>query len=903
MERVMTEINKIENPWTLSIEETLNKLDVSFKQGLSPSEAKNRKNTFGKNQLRQVKQKSAFKIFIDQFASPIMALLAVAAVLSFAFGQVIEGIAIIAVILLTVAIGYFTELKAIRSMEALRQMSRVTTNVRRDGRVQQVAAQELVPGDIVILDGGDIVTADMRLLEANKLQADESPLTGESVPVSKTTESLEKKTPLAERNNMLYKGTTVTRGSGEAVVVITGMETELGKISTLVEEATEETTPIEKRMGQLAHSLIFVTIGLALVVAVVGIIQSRDIFLMIETAIALAVAAIPEGLAIVTTVALARGVLRMAKRNALVNNLSSVETLGSTNVIFTDKTGTLTENKMSVVKYYTDTDEIHVKNTDTESIFYTNDKKIKPEQDNILAHCIKVGVLCNNASLNEDNDTVGGIGDPLEVALLDVGARAGMYRTELLKMLPEKKEVAFDPDTKMMATFHEQNDHFYIAIKGAPEQVLENCTQIRNGNTQKLRDNDKEKWNQINEQMAKDGLRVLALASRETESVDDNPYQNMTFLGLVGLHDPPRKDMEKNIHACQAAGINVVMVTGDQPVTAQNVAEQIDLVKEDDPDVTLGDDVKKYDKLSNKERNRILDEPIFARVSPEQKLDLISIHQKNNDIVAMTGDGVNDAPALKKADIGIAMGKRGTQVAKEASDMILKDDAFSTIIVAIRFGRVIFKNIRKFIMFLLSGNVGEVLAVATASLFGLPLPLLPLQILFLNLILDVFPALALGVGEGDKNIMKQPPRDPDEPVLAKRHWLSITGYGVVIAAAVIGALLIALYRFNMSQDMAVTVSFLTLAFARLWHVFNMRDSFSNIISNEITKNPFVWGAILLCVVLISAAIFVPFLSTILKTAMPNTQGWIIILVMSLIPLIIGQIVKIASNFLTKSQEV
>ncbi len=882
----------MKTPWNKNIDDILAKLNVSPDKGLSSREVEKRRDRYGPNRLRKVKSKSRLEIFIDQFKSLIMVLLAVAAVLSFLFGDVMQGVAVIAVILLTVAIGFFTENKAMQSMQALRRMGRVTTNVRRDGQQMSIAARELVPGDIVVLDGGDILTADLRLIEANKLHADESPLTGESVQVSKTAKVMEADIPLSERKNMMYKGTAVTRGSGAGVVISTGMDTELGQISELVEKAEQQVTPIEKRLNQLGNRLIWVTIAIAGLVSVIGILRQKGVVLMVETGIALAVAAIPEGLPIVATIALARGLLRMAKRNALVNRLGSVETLGETNIIFADKTGTLTENKMTVSEIVLENAEIFISKQDAAKPFEKDGENIGPEQFGPLHQALKIGVFCNNASLSQDGDAKSETtGDPLEAALLAAGLKAGIKRQDLLEKMPEEREEAFDPENKMMATFHRQNSGYFVAVKGAPEAVLEVCSHVvTHSGKNKLNDGDREKWEKINQRMAKDGLRVLAVARREAGSVDENPYKNLVLVGFVGLYDPPRKAVAEAIKSCHDASIRVKMVTGDQQITARNVGREVNLIQDDNVHIYQGTDLAPYEKMTEKQKQTILDVPVFARVNPKQKLDLISVHQDDGYIVAMTGDGVNDAPALKKADIGIAMGGRGTQVAREAADMILKDDAFETIVTAVKYGRIIFKNIRKFVLFLLSGNVGEVLAVGFASLFNMPLPIHPIQILFINLLLDVFPALALGMSEGYINIMKQPPRDSQEPVLTRSHWLVVLGYGLLLSLCILGSLFLAIHVLGLPAEKAVTVSFMTLGFSRLFHIFNMRSRDSKMFRNEVTTNPYVWGAIAVCVVMLLAAVYLPGLDDVLRTFTPGMNVWGLILGMSLVPLFVGQII-------------
>ena len=863
----------------------LRDFDVEPIKGLSASEVKRRLKNYGPNRLREAKEKSALVVLINQFKSLIVILLDAAALVSF--------VAIVIVIFINAAIGFVMEIRAVRSMEALRRMVRVNTRVRRDGHVEEVFAEELVPGDIVILEGGDLVPSDLRLIEASKLQADESALTGESTPVSKRTEPVEGGVPLAERSNMVFMGTSLTRGSCEGVVVSTGINTELGQIATLVEEAKEETTPLERRLELLGQNLIWATLVITGVIAILGVVRGKELFLMIETAIALAVAAIPEGLPIVATIALARGMMRMARRNALINRLSAVETLGSTNVICTDKTGTLTENRMTVTRIETDSGAFDVVGGDASSTadFLSNGKVIDPLGEKAVREILEVGVLCNNASLQKGAEAKA-IGEPLELSLLVAGANAGIYRQDLIKTAPEVKEEAFDPSLNMMATFHRENGRFRVAVKGAPESVLDVSTSVlSSGGKIEVSPELRERWLGRNAELAAKGFRMLALATKVVSDKGVNPYEDLTFLGLACLLDPPRSDVRESILQCRESGIRVVMVTGDHPSTASNIARAVGLIDRDEPDIIHGKDLKGTDQLSEAERQQVLRSLVFARVNPRQKLDLIEIHQKSGSVVAMTGDGVNDAPALKKADIGVAMGMRGTQVAREAADMVLKDDAFSTIRVAIEQGRVIFGNIRKFVIYLLSCNVSEIMVVFLASLAAIPLPILPLQILFLNLVTDVFPALALGVGEGDPHIMKRPPRDPKEPIISSRHWLVISGYGLLMTISVLGALLLSLKWFNMEVRRSVSVSFLTLAFVQLWHVFNMRDLGSGIFRNDITRNAYVWGALGLCTLLILCAVYIPSFAEVLKVVDPGKEGWILVIVMSLLPLIIGQIHK------------
>ncbi|MDX1614799.1 MAG: cation-transporting P-type ATPase [Candidatus Promineifilaceae bacterium] len=894
----MSDITLPSQPWTQSAAEITDSLAVDPEQGLDEQEAKQRREQFGRNRLRKAEARSVWQILLDQFKSLVVLLLIVAAALSFTFGEVIDGLAILAVVVINALIGFFTELRAVRSMEALQEIGDVEARVRRGGAARQIDAEELVPGDILILESGDVVTADVRLLEAAKLQVNESALTGESVPVGKQTKAVAAEVPLAERDTMAYKGTAITRGSGIGVVVNTGMKTELGEITSLVEQAEQEETPLEERLDKLGQRLVVVTLGIAALVAAVGIIRGRETLQMIETAIALAVAAIPEGLPIVATIALARGMRRMAKRNALVNRLAAVETLGGTNIICADKTGTLTENQMTLTEMALTSEEVKVsgEGLEREGTFSSDDRELDPGEHEILRRALEIGVLCNNAALTEvDEDDPDSdfeeIGDPVEVALLVAGSKAGLKRKSLLEELPEEREVAFDPDVKMMATFHQTGDGYRVAVKGAPEAVLDvSHRRLTRDGPVALDEEARRSWLDRNREMAEEGLRVLAVAERQADDVDVDPYQELTFLGLVGLLDPPREEVRDAIQSCQQAGIRVVMITGDQAATARKVALAVGLVDDEQVEVLEGSELRELDGQGDKQE-RVTGAPILARVSPKQKLDLIDIYQAQGLVVAMTGDGVNDAPALKKADIGVAMGRRGTQVAQEVADMVLQDDAFSTIVAAVEQGRAIFNNIRKFVLYLLSCNLSEIFTVGLASLVGLPLPILPLQILFLNLVTDVFPALALGVGEAEEGTMERPPRDPDEEIMMRHHWMAIGGYGLLITLAVLGALMLALNWLDMGRDAAVTVSFLTLASAQLWHVFDMRDTGTSILRNEITANPYVWGALGLCVVLLLLAVYLPGLSDVLSTVPLGLDGWLVVAGMSIAPVIVGQVLK------------
>jgi Ca2+-transporting ATPase len=887
---------QVEQAWAKSIEDIINSLDIDPGKGLSEKDVKKRQEIFGKNRLQTEEERSILQIALEQFKSLIILLLAVSAVISLFFGDYVEALAIGAVILINAAIGFFTELQAVRSMEALRELTQIKSKVRREGEVIEVNAREIVPGDILVLNGGDIITADARIIQASKLRINEAALTGESLPVEKQTDPLPEDTSLAERRNMVFKGTAISRGSAEGIVVTTGMETELGNISSLVLEAEEEVTPLQKRLDELGKNLIWVTLALAVIVTIAGWVSGRELRLMVETAIALAVASIPEGLPIVATIALARGMQRMAEHNALVNKLSSVETLGATSIIITDKTGTLTESQMTVTEIELEAGSVEVsgEGLELDGEFRWYEESQKEENLTILEDLLKVGVLCNDSSLSvNDGKVEQTIGEPMEIALIILGRKADYSRDQLLEQMPEENKIAFDSKTKMMATIHKGGDsEYFYAVKGSPEAVLDACSFIASPSGEEKMDEDKKQgWLDRNKQIANRGLRVLALAKKSASNKNDDPYEDLTLLGLVGFMDPPREEVKPAIERCKTAGVRIIMATGDHGETAREVAEAVNLIEDDDAGYLLGSDLKEVDNLTDEERQEYLNTQIFARVDPEQKLDLIRLHQDAGAIVAMTGDGVNDAPALKKADIGIAMGKRGTQVAKEAADMVLQDDFFGTIVKAIEQGRTIFNNIRKFVLYLLSCNISEIMVVTIATVLSMPLPVLPLQILFLNLVTDVFPALALGMGEGDPQLMKEDPRDADEPIMTRSHWISTGVYGALITAAVLFGMDYALSNLGFSSEKSTTISFLILASAQLWHVFDMRENGTNPIINSVTKNKFVWFALVITIALLLTAVYVPFMADLLSLVNPGLNGWMLVLAASLLPMVISQIMK------------
>ncbi|WP_308861023.1 cation-translocating P-type ATPase [Oceanibium sediminis] len=876
--------------FAMPVAEVAEILDSPPATGLSPEEVGKRLAEFGPNRLRRQARKSVLAILAHQFRSIIVWLLGGAAALSFAFGDLPEGFAIIVVLALNGAIGFFTELKASRSMEALIRIAEVRTRVRRAGQVHQIDAHELVPGDVVILEAGDVVTADLRLIAASNLNADESVLTGESAPVTKTGEETAGDAALGDRSSMVFKGTAITLGSGEGMVVATGMATELGRISDLAQGAEAEIAPLERRLDTLGHRLVWLTLALAALTIGAGILRGHDIAAMIQTGVALAVAAVPEGLPVVATLCLARGMWRMSRRNALITQLSSVETLGATTVILTDKTGTLTENRMTVVGYMLQDLDVALERHGGDLRIGSGQDLPDPGADDRLLAALRIGALCTNAELAAVS---GGshTGDPMEVALLSAAQQAGMARSDLAEAYPERQEHAFDPALKMMATVHDSGDGYLYAIKGAPEAVIDACDQVLGADgPEPMDDQARAAWHEQGARAAQEGLRVLGLAMKQARTAEDAPYCDLTLIGLVRLRDPVRADVPEAIAQSRAAGVRVIMLTGDHARTAETIAREAGLgdgalsVLEERDLAALGSGA-----LSRADRDRILSADVFARVAPETKLELVSLFQDAGHVVAMTGDGVNDAPALKKADIGIAMGQRGTQVAQEAADMVLRDDAFATIIAAMRQGRVIFDNIRKFVVYLMSCNVSEVLVVGLAVGAGLPSPLLPLQILFLNLVTDVFPAFALGLGQGDDGVMRKPPRDPAQAIVNRPRWALIGLLGGAITLATLGAFALALFWLRLEPEAAVTVAFLTLALAQLWNVFNLRDPAAGLFVNEVTRNLYVWLAILLCLGLLALALWLPPLSALLGLPSPRGAGLVLGMAASLLPLILGQV--------------
>ena len=868
-------------------------------RGLSEAEASRRLRRWGENALVVSRPTPWWRILMRQLRSFIVLLLAAAVVGAFLVGDRLEAIAIGAVLLLNTGVGFSMELWARQAMEALRRLEVQRATVRRNDRTLQIDARALVPGDVILVEAGEAVPADARLLEATELQMIEAPLTGESAPVLKTAARASahaESIPLAERSTMLYKGTLAAVGSGEAVVVATGAATEIGRITELVLETPESRSPLERRLDVLGRRLVWIALAIAGLVAGLGILRREEWWLMVETGIALAIAAIPEGLPVVATMTLAVGMRRMARRNALVRRLSAVETLGSATVICSDKTGTLTAGEMTVVAYRLCRSSIEVTGSGygSEGEFRVAGEPVEVRADPDLSLAIRAGALANRADIADDRDSGGVRGDPTEAALLVAARKAGFDRRQLLEAEPEVGQVPFSSERMLMATFHDRPEGGRVVyVKGAPDRVLELSHQIVcDGANSRLDAARRRQVRDANDELASGGLRVLALAYRTLGSAEEaaiGALRHLTFIALVGITDPPAPRVEATVRGLAGAGIRTVMITGDQAKTALAVGRQLGLV-DSAAEVLPGDLLS---QASGDEVARRLDRVgVMSRVSPVDKLRVVEAFQSRGEIVAMIGDGVNDAPALKRADIGVAMGGRGTDVAKETADLVLRDDRLETLFVAVKEGRIIYDNIRKFVFYLFSCNLAEVLVLFIAGLVALPLPLLPLQILWLNLVTDVFPALALAAEPADVGVMKRPPRDPQATILS-RDFLLLTGfYGATLTVATLAVFLWSLRRWEVEPERAVTLAFMTLALSQLLHVFNARSERPVIFGRRLFANGWVWGAIALTVGLQLLAVYEPRLSRTLQTTPLTGRDWGLVLLGSSLPLVVGQVWKL-----------
>jgi Ca2+-transporting ATPase len=871
------------------------------KQGLSEELATERFEEFGPNLLEAVGRVSPWRQFASQFTEFIVLVLIAAAVLSGILQEWMDAIAILVIVVLNAILGFIQEYRAERALEALKKMAAPMARVIRHGEARNVPAEELVPGDVIALSMGDLVPADARLLEDHLLQVDEASLTGESVPVKKKAEAvLRENAPLADRCNMVYSSTVVTYGKGTALVTATGMGTELGKIAHLVQTVGRESTPLQDQLDKVGKLLVY---GCILIVAAVfglGLWRGVPPVEMFLTAVSLAVAAIPEGLPAVVTIALALGVRRMVQRNALIRKLPSVETLGSATIICTDKTGTLTQSEMTVRKIglLDRTIDVTGDGYDPEGGFFIDGRSVDPgEHDLRLA--LRIGVLCNNASLKrggEEGSRWHVIGDPTEGALLSVAGKAGLWLSDLVADYSMLEELPFDSNRKRMSTiWRGPHGGLTAYVKGAPDVVVGLCTRIQDsGRARPATAADRERLLSLNHQLADEAMRVLAVAYRDLEEkfaepTVDQVERELVFAGLMAMKDPPRSEAKEAIATARRAGLEVVMITGDHKSTAVAIAKELELYGDGDIAFTGSE----LDEIDDERLTEIVEKiRVYARVSPEHKLRIVRAWGKRGHIVAMTGDGVNDAPALKEADIGIAMGITGTDVSKEASDMILTDDNFASIVAAVEEGRAIFDNIRRFIHFLISCNIGELLAMFLASLLGLPLPLLPIQILWVNLATDSLPALALGVEPAEPGGMDRPPRPPSEGVITKRIASIMLMQGTVIGLLTLGAFVFEYFVMGGSVERARVVAFSTTIFAQNVHAFNVRSNRYSVFKLGLFTNP--WLLVAFGVVILSelAVIYVPFLQPIFKTMPLGAQDWALVVTLGLMPLVVVEIIKL-----------
>lgn len=850
--------------------EVLDKLGVKETRGLSREEGARRLEAYGENRLKQGKQKSLVARIFAQLKDPMILVLLAAAALSFFAGggrDWLDAIIILVIVAFNTAISVSQEDNARKALEALRRLSAPKARVLREGEVCRLESSRLVPGDILLLEAGDFVPADGRLLEVSSLAADESAMTGESLPVEKAAdEGLPAETPLADRRNMVLGGTVITGGRGKAVVTATGMGSEMGKIAGLLLEQAEGETPLQRKMGEVSKVLSFVCVSVCAIMFGVGMLQHRDMLDMFLTAVALAVAAIPEGLPAIVTIVLAMGVSRMAKRSAIIKRLPAVETLGCASVICSDKTGTLTKNKMTVTEVW------------------TPDNAFRRE-------ALTLGALCSDVAVGR------GLGDPTETAIVELAALEGLDKRVLERETPRRGEVPFDSLRKRMSTLHIRHDGtLFTAVKGAPEAVLERCVKLRSaGGEIPLTERERRAVLKINSLMAGRALRVLAVAEGAPGApvcTSEALEKNLTFVGLIGMIDPPRPEAKRAVGRCAAAGIRPVMITGDHKQTAVAIARQLEIFRPGD----RAADGRELDFLSQQELEEAIgDFSVFARVTPEHKMRIVRAWQRRGHVVAMTGDGVNDAPALKTADIGCAMGKTGTDVAKGAADMILTDDNFATVVEAVEEGRGVYANIRKAIHYLLSCNIGEILAIFLATVLNFrQSPLTPVQLLWLNLVTDSLPALALGMEPVEEELMSRPPRSREEPLFSKPFSLRLLWQG-----AMVGGLTLLAYQLGLvlSGGMAAanTMAFATLTLCQLFHAFDVRSETTSLFTMGVTSNPAMNRAFLAGISLQGLVLLLPPLQQVFSVVPLSPGQWGTVLVLALTPMAVCEWAKAAGR--------
>ena len=881
-----------------SINEVVKKHGTDPKRGLTSSEASARLEKYGPNMIESSNKKSIWKKIFEQIADPMVLLLIAAAIVSAFTGDAIECAIIIAIVVINAIMSIIQEGKAEDSVAALQKMSSPEATVIRDGKRGHVKAEDLVPGDIVVLETGDIIPADMRLIETSNLKIDESSLTGESVAVEKDASfTTNEDVGIGDRENYAHSSSIVTYGHGIGLITGTGSNTEIGKIATSLDEVEDKDTPLQNQLKKLSKVLAILVIVVCIAVFAVGYLRGgADLLENFMIAVSLAVAAIPEGLTAVVTIVLSIGMNRMAERKAIVKNLLSVETLGSTTAICSDKTGTLTQNEMTITKIYTNDKEYEVEGSGykPEGDIRDEEKEVVDGDDQIKL-LMTIASLCNDANLIRDGEEYKITGDPTEGAMLTFAEKWNINQEDLNEKHPRIQEIPFDSTRKMMTTFHELDGKYYAMTKGAPDVIMKNSSKILiDGNLIEFSDAKRKELADENNDLASQALRVMAYAFKPLESLDtdltkENIEHDMVFVGLTGMIDPPRPEARAAVAECHASGIDVIMITGDYFETALAIAKDLGIADSRDQ-AMQGSELN--DKTDAEIREIVKTKRIFARVSPENKTQLVKALQENDEIVAMTGDGVNDAPAIKNADIGISMGITGTDVAKDASDMILVDDNFATIVNAVEEGRVIFSNIKKFVSFLLSCNIAEVLIVFISILLGLPSPLTPIQLLWLNLVTDAFPALALGVEPAEPGLMEEPPRDPRQSIISGDVKTNLILQSIYITIAVLAAYIVGLkWIFPDSIEGAHTMVFATLITSELLRAFSVRSTKYTLKELGFTTNPNLIKAVLLSFSLLLVVMYVPVLTELFEIV-SFTWEWIPVLILSLIPLVLGEIGKI-----------
>lgn len=872
---------------TLDGENTLERLN-SCLEGITEEEAAKRINIYGKNELIEGKKKTILQMFLEQFKNVMVIILLIAAVISGLTHELTDSFIILAVVIINAVLGVVQENKAEKALSALKKMSSPYAKVKRNCKVAQIKSEELVPGDIVLLEAGDYVPADMRLLQSASLKIEEAALTGESVPAEKVTGKIDKPDiVIGDRRNMAYSGSSVTYGRGMGVLTATGMSTEVGKIATHISSHEAQETPLQKKLGEMTKYLTIGIIVISIVIFLAGILQGRDYLEMFLTAISLAVAAIPEGLPAVITIVLAIGVQKMAKRNSIIRKLSAVETLGGTEIICSDKTGTLTQNKMTVKEVY------------------INSALIKAEDltadDSSVAMFVHSLVLCNDSKVvREDQETtVSFIGDPTETALASFALSKGFQKDQMDKLIPRMSEIPFDSERKLMTTINEMNEKLRVLTKGAPDVLLDRCTGILlDGKVEPLTRKHRENIINANKAMASKALRVLGVAFKDIEEIDEAPTSEkieaeLVFAGLVGMIDPPRAEAKEAVRICKEAGIRAIMITGDHRDTAAAIAKELNIIT-DESEVITGIELN---AISDGDfENRVTKYSVYARVSPEHKVRIVNAWKKRGKVVAMTGDGVNDAPALKASDIGIGMGITGTDVAKGVSNMVLSDDNFATIVVAVEEGRKIYSNIRKTIQFLLSSNLGELVTLFIGTMLNWTV-LLPIHILWVNLVTDTMPALALGMEKAEKDIMKQKPRKASSSFFSEGFGISILYQGILKGLITLTAYYIGLKFY--SQEIAITMAFATLGLIQLTHSLNVRSNTKSLFKLGLFSNLYSVGAITIAAILQLIVIIVPSFNSIFHVKPLNLEQWLIVIAASLIIIPIVEIVKLIVNRRTR----